>query len=89
MPAHGVGYVTLRHTLLWVIEPSDLHILAQISARVLEWVFFAFPHSLYPCDTTCPAEVERQCVDCRFHFLLNIVNLCEFHGFAVLSNSLK
>jgi len=51
----------------WVIEPSVLHICAQISARVLEWVFFAFPHSLNPCDMTCPAGVARKCVDCRFH----------------------
>jgi len=62
-----VRYVTLHHTFLWVIEPSVLHILAQISARVLEGVFFAFPHSLNPCDMKCPAGVERQYVEYRFH----------------------
>jgi len=67
IPTHRLGYVTLHHTLFWVIEPSVLHILTSISARVLEWVFFAFPHSLNPCDMTCPAGVERKCVDCRFH----------------------
>lgn len=45
IPTHRIGYVTLQHTLLWVVEPSVLHVLAHISARVLEWVFCLSPFS--------------------------------------------